>query len=208
MNLLNSEDIKNFSGNIWKDNPVFRQILGVCSSLAVTNLVLNSLIMGIGVIFVTICSNVLVSALRNHIPNRIRMISQVLIIAIFVSIVDLFLQAFLYDISKQLGAYIGLIITNCIVMGRAEAFAMKNGIVASFFDGLGAGLGYTIVLLAVAVPRELLGFGTILGVPVLSKFSWTPWNVMIMPPGAFLVLGILIWIINSLSKKSNCLINK
>ncbi|HRU51417.1 MAG TPA: NADH:ubiquinone reductase (Na(+)-transporting) subunit D [Planctomycetota bacterium] len=200
MSLFCAEDWEKFSENIWKENPVFRQILGVCSALAVTNLMMNSLVMGVALIFVVVCSNVIVSCLRHWIPNRIRMISQVLIIAVFVTIVDLLLQAFMYDVSKQLGAYIGLIITNCIVMGRAEAFAMKNGPVASFFDGLGAGLGYTIVLLAIAVPRELLGFGTLFGIPVIFSESWIAWNVMIMPPGAFIVLGIFIWIVNSISK--------
>ena len=200
MPLLNTENAKAFAENIWRDNPIFRQILGICSALAVTNLVYNTLVMCIALTFVTIASNVLVSLLRQHIPGRVRMITQVLIIAMFVTIVDLFLKAFMYDVSKQLGAYVGLIITNCIIMGRAEVFAMKNGPIASFWDGLGSGVGYSLVLLAVAVPREILGFGSILGIPVLPQDSWIAWNIMIMPPGAFLVLGVFIWIANALGK--------
>lgn len=187
--------------NIWKENPVFRQILGICSTLAVTNLVVNTLVMCIALIFVCICSNALVSMLRRQIPDRVRMIAQVLIIAVFVTIVDLFLQACMYDVSKQLGPYVGLIITNCILMARAEVFAMKNPVWPSMLDGLGAGIGYTIVLLIIAVPREILGFGTIAGYPVLSPETWIGWNMMIMPPGAFLMLGILIWVANSCGKK-------
>lgn len=199
MSLFGSENFKTMKENIWQDNPVFRQVLGICSALAVTNLVYNTLVMCAALTLVTMCSNVLVSLLRKHIPDRIRMITQVLIIAMFVTVVDLFLKAFMYSVSKQMGAYVGLIITNCIIMGRAEVFAMKNGPVASFWDGLGAGLGYSLVLLAVAIPREILGFGSILGIPVLSD-TWIAWNVMIMPPGAFLVLGIFIWIANSFGK--------
>ena len=200
MPLLNAENAKAFAENIWKENPIFRQILGICSALAVTNLVYNTLVMCIALTLVTMASNVLVSLLRNYIPGRVRMITQVLIIAMFVTIIDLFLKAFMYDVSKQLGAYVGLIITNCIIMGRAEVFAMKNGPVASLWDGLGSGLGYSLVLLAISIPREILGFGSILGIPVLPQDSWIAWNIMIMPPGAFMVLGIFIWIANAMGK--------
>jgi len=166
----------------------------------VTNLVFNTMIMCAGLIFATVMSNLLVSALRNYIAGRIRMIAQVVLIAVSVTVVDLLLKAFLYDVSKQLGAYVGLIITNCIVMGRAEVFAMKNSPWPSFWDGLGAGIGYSIVLLIIAIPREILGFGTLMGYPIMSQ-DWISWNIMIMPPGAFFMLGILIWIVNSTGKK-------
>ncbi len=201
MSLFSAENKKVFLENIWKENPIFRQILGICSCLAVTNLVYNTLIMCIALIVVTVATNVFVSLLREYIPGRIRMITQVLIITVFVTIVDLLLQAFSYEVSKQLGAYVGLIATNCIVMGRAEVFAMKNRPWPSFLDGLGAGIGYSIILIAIAIPREILGFGSICYYPILPQESWIAWNIMIMPPGAFLMLGTLIWIVNASGKK-------
>ncbi len=201
MRFLSAENAKVFSENIWKENPIFRQILGICSTLAVTNLVFNTMIMCVGLIFATIVSNVLVSSLRQYIGGRIRMIAQVILIAVPVTVMDLLLQTFLYDTSKQLGAYVGLIITNCIVMGRAEVFAMKNSPWPSFWDAVGAGFGYSMVLLAIAVPRELLGFGTIMGYQVFSPETWVSWNIMIMPPGAFFMLAAFIWIVNSMTNK-------
>ena len=146
-----AETVKSvISRNMWKDNQVLRQILGICSSLAVTNLMTNSLVMGIGLTFTTALSSLTLSAMRNLIPRRIRMIVQTLIIAAYVIMVDIFLKAYVPDISKQLGPYVGLIITNCIIMGRAEAFAQKNPPFLSFLDGLFAGLGYTAVLLIIS----------------------------------------------------------
>lgn len=201
MQVLNPENTKVFAENLWKENPIFRQILGICSTLAVTNLVFNTMIMCIGLIFATIISNLLVSSLRQYISGRIRMIAQVVLISVPVIVFDLILKTYLYDVSKQLGAYIGLIITNCIVMGRAEVFAMKNSPWPSFWDALGAGLGYSFVLLIIAIPRELLGFGTIMGVQILPKETWIPWNIMIMPSGAFFMLALFIWIVGSMGKK-------
>lgn len=182
-----------FYRNLWKENPVIRQILGICSALAVTNRVDNSLVMGIGLMFVTAFSSLTLSALRNSIPDRIRMIVQTLVIAAYVIIVDILIKAGLPEISKALGPYVGLIITNCIIMGRAEAFARKNPPVISFFDGLFAGIGYTIILLCIALVREILGFGTVFGYNV-NFLNFTNWTIMVVPPGAFFMIAILIWI--------------
>ncbi len=186
--------------NLWKENPVIRQILGICSALAVTNLAINSLVMGIGLMFVTALSSFTISLLRNYIPQRIRMIVQTLIIASYVILVDIFLKANLPEISKALGPYIGLIITNCIIMGRAEAFAQKNPPVISFFDGLFAGVGYTVILLGIALVREILGFGTIFGM-VIPFVKFTPWTIMVMPPSGFFMIAIFIWISSSIMNK-------
>lgn len=181
-----------FKAGIYKDNPVFRQILGICSSLAVTNLLINSFVMGVGLMFVTAFSSFTVSLLRTTTPKHIRMMVQTLIISAYVILLDIFLKAYMPSMSKALGPYVGLIITNCIIMGRAEAFAQKNKPFISFFDGLIMGLGYTIVLLVIAFFRELLGFGSLFGIQVLGE-NWVNWTLMIMPPGAFFMLGIVIW---------------
>lgn len=184
---------KLFHMGLIKDNPVFRQILGICSALAVTNLMMNSLIMGIGLMFVTAFSSLVVSLLRKWIPKHIRMVIQTLIIASFVIIVDLILKAYLPTMSKALGPYVGLIITNCIIMGRTESFAQNNPPLPAFIDGLAMGAGYAVVLLAIATVRELLGFGSLFGIDILGP-HWVNWTLMIMPPGAFFMLGIVIWI--------------
>lgn len=184
---------KLFSQGIWKDNPVFRQILGICSSLAVTNLLINSFVMGIGLCFVTGFSSFTVSVFRHHTPKHIRMMVQTLIISAYVIILDIFLKAYYPSMSKALGPYVGLIITNCIIMGRCEAFAQHNKPIISFLDGISMGLGYTVVLLFIAFFRELLGFGSLFGIQVLGE-NWVNWTLMIMPPGAFFMLAIVIWI--------------
>jgi Na+-transporting NADH:ubiquinone oxidoreductase subunit D len=179
--------------NLWKENPIVRQILGICSSLAVTNLVINSLVMGVGVIFTLSLSSLTIALMRNLIPSRIRMVAYTLIIASYVILVDIFIKANLPDISKALGPYVGLIITNCIIMGRAEAFAQKNKPVLSMLDGFFSGLGYTIVLVIIAVIRESLGFGTILGFNI-NFINMELWTIMITPAAAFFIIGVLIWI--------------
>ncbi len=189
---------------LWTNNPISIQVLGICSALAVTNRLENSLVMGIAVTFVSIMSNMLVSILRNHTPRRIRMIAEVAIIATFVIIFDQMLRAFYWDMSKQLGPYVGLIITNCIIMGRAEAFAMQNPPLISMVDGLANGLGYTMVLVIIGFVRELLGTGRIqmfeqyLGYPVgFSLGHWyVPNQFMILAPGAFVALGFLVALFN------------
>jgi Na+-transporting NADH:ubiquinone oxidoreductase subunit D len=185
-----------FNTSAFTENSVWRQILGICSALAVTNLLLNSLVMGLGVIFTLALSGFTISLIRDYIPKRIRMMVQTLIIASYVIMVDLFLKAYYPEISKSLGPYVGLIITNCIIMGRAEAFAGKNAPLDSMIDGIGAGVGYTLVLLVIAFVRELFGFGTIFGLRVLGDW-WTKWSIMVMAPSAFFMLAVLIWIINS-----------
>lgn len=178
--------------NLFSDNQVLRAVLGICSALAVTNTMRNSLVMGLGVSFTTALSSFTLSAMRNAIPHRVRMLVQTLIIAVYVIFFDLLLQAYLPDISKQLGPYVGLIITNCIIMGRAEAFAQKNLPVPSLVDGLFAGLGYTGVLLIISLIREVLGFGTVFGFHV-NFVGFETWTIMIMPPAAFFIIGSLIW---------------
>jgi Na+-transporting NADH:ubiquinone oxidoreductase subunit D len=181
----------------WAKNPLAIQVLGICSALAVTNRLENSLVMGAALIFVCVGSNLIVSLLRKRTPHRIRMIAEVAIIATFVILFDQFLKAFYWDMSKQLGPYVGLIITNCIVMGRAEAFALQNPPVLSMVDGLANGIGYAVVLAIIGFFRELLGTGEILGykIPVFSEW-YTPNQLMILAPGAFFALGIVIAIFN------------
>lgn len=186
-----------FISGLWRENPVFRQILGICSALAVTNLLVNTLIMGLSLIFVTAMSNLTVSILRNITPSRIRMMVQTLIIASYVIIVDILLKAYVPTISEALGPYVGLIITNCIIMGRCEAFARSNSPWPSFLDGVASGCGYAFVLLTVAFVRELMGFGSFFGIHVMPA-GWTNWVIMVMAPGAFFMLGAVIWVVRSL----------
>jgi len=181
-----------FKDGLWKDNPVLRQILGICSTLAVTNLLVNTMVMNAGLIFTLSMSSLTVSILRNYTPMRIRMMVQTLIIASYVVIVDIVIKAYLPDISDALGPYVGLIITNCIIMGRCEAFARNNPPWPSFLDGLAVGLGYAFVLTVIAFLREPLGFGTMFGCRVMPD-SFTPWTIMIMAPGAFFMLGLFVW---------------
>jgi len=183
-----------FKENVGINNPVFVQILGICSTLAVTNVLKNTVVMCAGLVFVTGLSNLTVSIMRKYIPGRIRMMVETLIIAAYVIIVDVVLKAFIPDISRQLGPYVGLIITNCIIMGRAEAFALTNPPGLSLVDGLSSGLGYSYVLLIIAFLRELLGSGSIWGFRVLGDW-WTNWNIMIMAPGAFFMLALFIWVV-------------
>ena len=203
---------KQFKDGLLYKNPVFVQLLGMCSTLAITTSLFNGLGMGISVTIILICSNVLISALRKVIPGNIRIAAYIVIIAGFVTIVDLLLQAFLPDLSESLGVFIPLIVVNCIILGRAEAFASKNGVVASALDGLFQGIGYTVALVIMCVVRELLGSGTfgggILcggeGIRILPEGS--PAMLMVMPVGGFLTLGFLIagdkWIVKRLDEKA------
>ena len=184
------------SNGFWAENPIFRHTLGICSTLAVTNVVANTLVMDAGLIFTMAMSSLTVSLLRGVMPTRIRMMVQMLIIASYVIVVDIMIQAHLPDISEALGPYVGLIITNCIVMGRAEAFARSNPPLPAFLDGLATALGFSTVLLLISFVRETLGFGTILGVRVMPE-GFVPWTIMIMAPGAFFVLGLLVWAVRA-----------
>ncbi len=185
-----------FITSAFRENSVWKQILGICSSLAVTNLMLNSLIMGLGVTFALALSCLTVSLIRDYTPRSVRMIAQTLIMAAYVIIVDILLKAYMPDISKQLGPYVGLIITNCILMGRLEAFASKNPPLDSVMDGIGAGFGYTLVLLVISFIRELFGFGTLFGIRIFGSW-WTNWSIMVMAPSAFFLLALLIWFVNT-----------
>lgn len=189
---------KQFLAGIGKDNPVFAQVLGICSTLAVTNVVQNTVVMCLGVIFTLACSNLTVSLLRKWIPGSIRMMVETLIIAAYVIVVDIVIQATLPGISRQLGPYVGLIITNCIIMGRAEAYALNNPPLPSLLDGVASGIGYAYILLIIAVFRELTGSATFWGysIPGFSSW-WVNWSIMVMAPGAFFALAVLIWIIKS-----------
>lgn len=185
-----------FMNSAFTENSIWKQVLGICSSLAVTNLLLNSLVMGLGVIFAIGLASFSISLIRDYTPRSVRMMAQILIIAAYVIIVDIFLKAYFPAISKSLGPYVGLIITNCILMGRAEAFASKNPPLDAFIDGIGSGVGYTVVLLLIAFIRELMGQGTLFGIQVLGEW-WVNWSIMVMAPSAFFILAILIWIINT-----------
>lgn len=182
---------------LFKNNPIALQILGICSALAVTTKLESVLVMSVAVILVTAFSSMFVSIIRNHIPSSIRIIVQMVIIASMVILTDQVLKAFLFDVSKSMSVYIGLIITNCIVMGRAEAYAMKNNPFMSFLDGIGNGLGYGIVLVFVGVFRELLGSGKLMGkviLPLVSEGGWyVPNGMALLSPSAFFLIGFFIW---------------
>ena len=187
---------------LFNDNPIALQILGICSALAVTTKMETSITMSLAVMFVLSMSNTAVSLIRNIIPNSIRIIVQMTIIASLVIIVDQFLRAFAFDTSKQLSVFVSLIITNCIVMGRAEAFAMKNGPVMSFLDGLGNAIGYSAILLVVGFFRELFGSGKLFGVEMFTLSTEGGWyepnGMMLLPPSAFFLIGFFIWILRAI----------
>ena len=200
MNKLFSAKTKEvFLGPLSKNNPIGVQVLGICSALAVTTNLATALVMGLAVTFVTGGSSAAVALIRNSIPASIRIIVQLSIIASFVIVTDQILKAFLFDISKQLSVFVGLIITNCIVMGRAEAYAMQNGPWLSFLDGVGNAFGYTLILLFVGTVREIFGSGTFFGITVLHKISdggwYEPNGLLLLSPSAFFLIGLFIWIL-------------
>ncbi len=198
--LKHTKGFKAFVYGIWQDNPIFCMILGICSSLAITNRVANAIAMGVGVTFCTVFSSLFVALFRNVIPSRVRMLAYMVIIATFVICVDRFLKAYFPPISEAMGPYVGLIITNCILMGRAEAFAIKNNVFYSVLDALGCGIGYSGMLILMSIVREIIGFGSILGHRVMPS-SWTDWVVMTIAPGAFFLLGVYLWIFRTIAKK-------
>lgn len=195
-----SNTIKTFTAGLWDSNPVLRLLLGMCPTLAVTAAVKPALTMGLSVIFVLVCSNVMVSLMRNLLKPHLRILIFTLTIATFVTIADLYLKAYLPDMSAALGPYIPLIIVNCIIIGRAEACASKNGIWISLVDALGMGLGFTVALCFLASIRELLATGKIFELPVMPS-GFMPWAAMGMPVGAFVTLGLILAGVNTLSKK-------
>ncbi|HHW96598.1 MAG: electron transport complex subunit RsxE [Myxococcota bacterium] len=190
-----------FTRGLIKENPLLVLLLGMCPSLAVTTSVMNGLGMGVAVIFVLMCSNIVISLLRKVIPSAVRIPAFVVVIASFVTIVDMVMEGFAPDLHAALGVFIPLIVVNCIILARAEAFASKNSVLASAIDGLGMGLGFTLALVLVSAVREILGNGSILGINILGEgFAASPVLIMILPPGGFLTLGIIIAIMNKLRR--------
>jgi Na+-transporting NADH:ubiquinone oxidoreductase subunit D len=203
--MFSAKNLKLFTAPLGKDNPITVQVLGICSALAVTVKLKPAIVMALSVTIVVAVSNVVIAAMRKYIPDRIRIIVQLVVIATMVILVDQFLKAYAFDVSKQLSVFVGLIITNCILMGRLEAFAMANKPWPSFIDGLGNGAGYGIILVIVAFFRELLGSGTIYGFPVMQKLGiystgYENNGMMILPPMALIALGLIIWFQRSKNK--------
>ncbi len=196
--------LQDFTAGLWKENPVFVMMLGLCPVLAVTNTVENALGMGIATLFVLVCSNALVSALRHFIPKQVRITTYIVIIATFVTLVDYIIQAISLDLYNKLGAFIQLIVVNCLILGRAEAFASKNGFGRSVISATGMGLGFTLALIMLGGVRELLGAGQLLGYPVFSD-QFEPWVIMILPPGGFIVLGCWLLLINYVKQRRSTL---
>ena len=203
--IFSKKNKKLLSDPLDDNNPITVQVLGICSALAITVQLKPAVVMTASVIFVMACSNVIISILRNLIPNRIRIIVFLVVISSLVALVDQFLKAYAYDVSKELSIFIGLIVTNCIVMGRLEAFALGNGVWKSFLDGIGNAIGYGIILILVAFFRELLGSGNLWGMKVVPDFLYESWYVnnglMLLSPMALITVGIIIWIQRSFNKK-------
>ncbi|MBI5893267.1 MAG: electron transport complex subunit E [Deltaproteobacteria bacterium] len=189
-----------FKKGLWDEIPPFRLVLGTCPTLAVTNSVINGIAMGLATLFVLLCSNISVSAIRKIVPSEVRIAAYVVIIALYVTVADMFLAAMFPPISKALGPYVPLIVVNCIILGRAEGFAQKHPIVPSIMDALGIGIGFIMSLIVMGSIRELLGFGSILDIKLLGNW-FEPWIVMILPAGAFFVFGFLVALTNYLSRK-------
>lgn len=205
MKLTATKEFKALAEPLVKNNPVFIQSLGICSALAVTVQLKTAVVMGLSMTLVVAFSNLIISSMRNVVPRNIRMIVELIVIASLVILADEILKAFLYDISKQLSVFVGLIITNCIVMGRAETFALGNPPWVSFLDGLGSGAGYSIVLIAVAFIRELLGSGSLFGFQVvpeaLYRAGYQDMGFMLLAPAAFIIIGLLVWLQKTLVKE-------
>lgn len=203
--MFSAKNLKLFTAPLGKDNPITMQVLGICSALAVTVKLKPAIVMALSVTIVTAFSNLVIAAMRKYIPDRIRIIVQLVVIATMVILVDQFLKAYIFDVSKQLSVFVGLIITNCILMGRLEAFAMANKPWPSFIDGIGNGAGYGIILVIVAFIRELLGSGTIYGYPVMEKLGvynsgYENNGMIILPPMALILVGLIVWFQKSRDK--------
>lgn len=192
--------IKDLTNGLWDENPTFRLVLGMCPTLAVTTQAVNGIGMGLAATFVLVCSNFVISILRKAIPEKVRIAAFIVVIATFVTIVDLVMEGFFYEIHKSLGIFIPLIVVNCIILGRAEAFASKNPVISSIADGLGMGIGFTCSITVLGSIREILGNGTIFGVSVLGR-SYLPFLIAILPPGAFIALGLLLGLMNKINEK-------
>ena len=204
-----SRSMEEFSKGLWKENQIFVTILGMCPALAVTNSAINGLAMGVATTCVLILSNLLISVFRNVIPNQVRITAFIVIIATLVQVIDFFMAAIVPDVHKELGAFIALIVVNCIILGRAESFAAKNNPWLSVLDGTGMGLGFTFALLVIGIIREILGNGSLFNISLFGP-KFEPWVIMILPPGGFLTLGFLLLIFNWYTQrnKSKTLRNK
>ena len=204
MSLFDSKSRKALKDPLMQDNPITFQVLGICSALAVTVRMDTAIVMSFAVIFVLTMSNTVVSIFRNMIPSRVRIIFALLVISSLVTLTDQYLKAYMYDMSKELNVFLALIITNCIVLGRAEAFAMKEGPWRSFLDGLGNALGYGVILVAVAAFRELFGSGSLMGFQIISDSMYTSGyqnnGLMVLSQGAFIILGLIIWVQRTIGK--------
>lgn len=196
--LLGINGYKTIMNGLWNNHPTFSMVLGICSALAITNKVSNAIAMSAGVTFCLIATGIIISSMRNLIPLRARMITYMVTIATFVIIVDRLLKSFFPDTSEAIGPYVGLIITNCILMGRAEAFYIQNKVRLSILDGLAMGLGYSYAIISISAIREILGFGTFLGIRIMPK-GCVNWTVLSLSPGAFFLLGIFLWITRTLA---------
>ena len=190
--------VREFTKGFWRENPIFRLVLGLCPTLAVTTAAINGIGMGLATTFVLVCSNIVISLLRRFIPPRVRIPSFIVVIASFVTIVDLVMAGFFFQLHKTLGLFIPLIVVNCIILGRAEAFASKHPLVDSVADGFGMGFGFTLSLVVLGSIREILGNGTLFGLPAFGP-GYFPFLVMILPPGAFITLGFLLALMNRLA---------
>ncbi len=194
------DKLKVFKSGLLKDNPIFVQLLGMCSALAITTSAINGIGMGVAVTVVLVGSNIVISLLRKVIPDEVRIPAFIIIIATFVTIIDMFMHAYTFELYQSLGVFIPLIVVNCIILGRAESFASKNGVVDSIIDGLGMGVGFTFAIVVLGAIREFLGSGSILGFQILPA-AYEPMLIIILPPGAFIALGLLIGLVNNLTNK-------
>ncbi len=192
--------LKELTKGLWKENPIFRLVLGICPTLAVTTQAINGVAMGLATTGVLVCSNLVISALRRFIPPRVRIPSFIVIIASFVTVVNMIMEGFYFDLHKELGVFLPLIVVNCIILGRAEAFASRNPVLKSLADGLGMGIGFTLSLIVLGSIREILGDGAVFGVSLFGE-GYLPFLVMILPPGAFISLGLLLGLMNRISKE-------
>ena len=202
MSTESASSTNEFVKGLWRENPVFVQVLGMCPVLAVTNSAINALAMGLATTFVIVLSNTLVSALRNFIPKEVRIATYILIIATFVTVVDYLIQALSLEIHRALGAFISLIVVNCLILGRAEAFASRNTVGRSILDGLGMGVGFTFALLCLGGVREILGSGSLFGLALFPD-GFQPWVVMILPSGGFFTLGVLLLVFNRIKQRQD-----
>jgi electron transport complex protein RnfE len=202
MSTESASSTNEFVKGLWRENPVFVQVLGMCPVLAVTNSAINALAMGLATTFVIVLSNTLVSALRDFIPKEVRIATYILIIATFVTVVDYLIQALSLEIHRALGAFISLIVVNCLILGRAEAFASRNTVARSILDGLGMGVGFTFALLCLGGVREILGSGSLFGLSLFPD-GFQPWVVMILPSGGFFTLGVLLLVFNRIKQRQD-----